>query len=334
MLLQHSSYILTLLILIAGCDQQPEQVVEEPITTKREQKDRQSSIDELNRRVEEKRATLDAIVDGYEPSVTGNITDLNVSAEEILNSLPGVVSVERLSSGKNPTKRIIHLRDWHFVTKDDYAKDIRDTADNPLSDAEIDALYEQLLLEVEMIQLEQRSILRLLTRHHGLDHICIEGLVGRDVSIYKAKVRVLGDFGEKMSDLRDSRDDLDGDEDSELIDQIDAVLKKYRQDTLQLGAAGQMVLSGELTNIRPSESLEAYEQANPLKEGTVVLDEEAIERRQDAIVSVLTANNVSLVILGGAHDLANNLPADVEYCRVTTAFYGEIWAESPVTKRD
>ena len=334
MLLQHSSYILTLLILIAGCDQQPEQVVEEPITTKREQKDRQSSIDELNRRVEEKRATLDAIVDGYEPSVTGNITEMNVSAEEILNSLPGVVSVERMSSGENPTKRIIHIRDWHFVTKADYAKDLRDTAENPLSDAEIDAQYEQLLLEVGMVQLEQLALLRLLRRHHGLVHICIEGLVERDVSIYEAKVRVLRDFGDKISELRESRVDLDDDEDSELIGQIDAVLENYRRDILQLGAAGQMVLSGEITNIRPSESLEAYEQADPLKDGTVVLDEKVIERRQDAIASVLTANSVSLVILGGAHDLADNLPADVEYLRVTTAFYAEIQDESSVTKRD
>ena len=72
-----------------------------------------------------------------------------------------------------------------------------------------------------------------------------------------------GDFGEKVSELRDSRDDLDSDEDRELIEQIDAVLEKYRRDTLQLGAAGQMVLSGEITDIRPSESLEAYEDANP-----------------------------------------------------------------------
>ena len=105
------------------------------------------------------------------------------------------------------------------------------------------------------------------------------------------------------------------------------MLEEYRRDVLQLGAAGQMFLSGEITNIRPSESLEAYEQADPLKDGIVVLDEKVIERRQDVIVNVLTANNVSLVILGGAHDLANNLPADVEYCRVTTAFYGESQGE-------
>ena len=138
---------------------------------------------------------------------------------------------------------------------------------------------------------------------------------------------MLGDYGDKISELRESRADLDGDEDRELIDQIDSVLEKYRRDILQLGAAGQMVLSGERTNIRPSESLEAYEQADPLKDGTVVLDEKVIERRQDAIASVLTANSVSLVILGGAHDLADNLPADVEYLRVTTAFYAEIQDE-------
>jgi hypothetical protein len=36
------------------------------------------------------------------------------------------------------------------------------------------------------------------------------------------------------------------------------------------------------------------------------------------------ANSVSLVIPGSTHDLANNLPSDVEYLRVTTAYYAEI----------
>jgi hypothetical protein len=39
-----------------------------------------------------------------------------------------------------------------------------------------------------MVQLEELALLRLLRRHHGLDHICIEGLIERDVSIYEAKV--------------------------------------------------------------------------------------------------------------------------------------------------
>ena len=162
-------------ILIVGGGEQPAPVAEEPVTKmqsgERTPEERQSSIEQLRQRLDNDRAKLDAIADTYQPSVTGKITEMNVSAEEILNSLPGVVSVERMSSGENPTRRIIHIRDWHFVTKDDYAKDLRGTAENPLSDAEIDAQYEQLLLEVEMAQLEQLVLLRLLTRHHGLDHI-------------------------------------------------------------------------------------------------------------------------------------------------------------------
>ena len=92
-----------------------------------------------------------------------------------------------MSSGENPAMRIIHIRDWHVVTNNEYAKDLRDTAENPLSDAESDALYEQLLLEVERVQLEQLLLLRLLTRHHGLDHICIERLVEWGVSIYEGR---------------------------------------------------------------------------------------------------------------------------------------------------
>ena len=91
--------------------------------------------------------------------------------------------------------------------------------------------------ECRSVQLEQQALQRLLKRHHGLDHICIEGLVERDVSIYKAKVRVLGDFGDILSELRESKADLDGDEDRELIGQSDSMLEKYRRDKLQLGTA-------------------------------------------------------------------------------------------------
>jgi hypothetical protein len=86
--MRHSSHFLTLLILIAGCDQQPVPVVEKPVTTKRSSHQEQEDLDELKRRVEEKRASLDAIVDGYQPSVTGNITDLNVSAEAAVAHTP------------------------------------------------------------------------------------------------------------------------------------------------------------------------------------------------------------------------------------------------------
>lgn len=330
--MHRSSYIAVVLILLAGCSERPAPVAVEPAAAEesgeRTPEKRQSSIEALRRRLDQQRADLDGIVDGYGPTVVGNITDLDVSAEEVLKSLPGVESVERTTSGENPTKRIIHIRDWHFVSKDDYAKDLQDMADNTLSEAEIDARHEELLLDVELVQIEQMALLRLLRRHYGLDHVCIEGVAERDVPIYEAKVRILAKSGEDMAELRDARNELDPVENRELIEQIDVALEQYRQDSLHVGATGQLVLSGEITEIRPSESLEAYLAANPVNDdGTVTLDENAIEQRQDAIVKMLAANNASLIILGGGHDLANNLPPGTEYLRVTTKFYRELRGE-------
>lgn len=49
------------------------------------------------------------------------------------------------------------------------------------------------------------------------------------------------------------------------------------------------------------------------------LDAKLIEAREDAIVkNVLARGPVSLLVLGGAHDLSNNVPKDCQYIRVST----------------
>ena len=72
---------------------------------------------------------------------------------------------------------------------------------------------------------------------------------------------------------------------------------------LRIGAAGQLLVTGELAEILPVEDTAAYDAANPIgDDGTVTLDEEKIEARQDAQVRRMLKREVSLVILGGAHD--------------------------------
>jgi hypothetical protein len=66
-----------------------------------------------------------------------------------------------------PARRIIHLRDLHFVPRDLFAIDVRQAAGRPLSDAEVDRLYEKHLLETEVVQIEQMVLLRCLARHHA-----------------------------------------------------------------------------------------------------------------------------------------------------------------------
>jgi hypothetical protein len=60
---------------------------------------------------------------------------------DLLRQLPGVVQVEVGVTAKKPTSRIVHLRDWHYVPKDLYALDMKETLGRELTTAEIDRLY-------------------------------------------------------------------------------------------------------------------------------------------------------------------------------------------------
>src|SRR5262245_66447880 len=89
----------------------------------------------------------------------------------LLRQLPGVAHVELAVAVARPSQRIIHLRDWHYVPRDLSALDLRQAHGRELTEAEIDALHEELLLQVELVQLEQAALLRCLARHHGLRRI-------------------------------------------------------------------------------------------------------------------------------------------------------------------
>jgi hypothetical protein len=78
-----------------------------------------------------------------------------------------------------------------------------------------------------------------------------------------------------------------------------------RERRLRIGAAGQLMRERKLTAL-PAESDE-FEQFNPVRSGTVELDEKEIEAREDAIVQRLLKPGKHYLILGGAHDLSDNL---------------------------
>ena len=93
-------------------------------------------------------------------------------------------SGQRTPEGRQPS--IEQLRRRLFVAEDDYTKDIRYIANNMLSEDEINARYEELLLEgYKLVQLEQPGLQRLLRKHRGPDHVCIASVTERDVPIYE-----------------------------------------------------------------------------------------------------------------------------------------------------
>ena len=261
-----------------------------------------------------------------QPVIRGRLDDMATDVVAVLRGLPGVVEVTRYGPPDRPSQRIIHLLDWHFVPKDMYAADIRSLATEPITDAEIDQAWKELVSEVGAVQEEQIAILSRLTEHHGLERIYIEGLTPRDVPIFKAKITGLRKIRAELADLRQM---LARDKAGRLDGGLKEIEERFQRDLLQIGAGGRLLMDGRIREVRPLEDATAYEAADPVAtDGTVVLDEKRIEARQDAQAKrLLDGGRFALIILGGAHDLSDNLDrvggGKVEYIRVATGEWRE-----------
>lgn len=222
------------------------------------------------------------------------MTSLSGPNAEAMRSLPGVHSVVVHPASKGATHRIIHIRNWHFVPKADFAADLRSLEGEALSDEEIDTRYDEFLAEVDTVQVEQRKLLMSLIEHHGLKQVAIEGLSKDEMPAFEKMVKVLRDF-EKRKPTGDSPIDL-------------FILEMNRHDLLEIGAAGQLYLQGKLAEVLPAEDASALEEANPVGgDGKVVFDEKRNVAREDAVVrTLLKAGPLAVIVMGGAHDLADN----------------------------
>ena len=159
--------------------------------------------------------------------------------------------------------------------------------------------------------------------------VYVEGLTDQDVPIFKAKIAGLRKVWGELDELRGllANDDAS-------TEQLEALERQCRRDCLQLGAAGRLLMVGKIEAVLPLEAAKAYEAADPVAEdGTVVLDYDKIEARQDGQVrTLLKAGAFAFVILGGAHDLQDNITrlagGDCEYVVVTTRAYRRLGADS------
>jgi hypothetical protein len=185
--------LVVLILLAAGCSKGPA----EPSTEER--------IRRLAEEVERQRQGSAAAVAAYAPKVVGRLDDLRANAAAILRQLPGVARVEVLVAVPKPTHRIIHLRDWHHVPRDLFALGARQHAPKRLSEAEVDALYREHLLEVELVQLELTALLRCLVQHHHLRRLLAEGLTPRGMPVYRQVIAALRDMDRQLADLRKQR---------------------------------------------------------------------------------------------------------------------------------
>lgn len=294
-------------------------------------------------RLQREVGTLDAAmieaVERYSPSYPGRIDDLAVDAAAILRQLPGVNQVEVLVSVSKPQARIIHVRDWHTVPRELYAIDMRTAASHSLSDADIDELHNELLLQAELVQLEQMAALRCLIARHGLGSIHAEGLTEKGLSNYREMLGALRDIDQEVPKLRVKFHELlslsKNTETDRLEQEVSGLIEQQRRRLLDLGAPGRLRLFGEITEVLPLDDEELLDQARPVTpDGKVQADPVKVEARHDGQVRNLHARGpFALIVLGGSHDLSESVRrlshGKCEYIRVTTKKYLDLTADLP-----
>ncbi len=278
-------------------------------------------------------------VANYLPKHKTRIDDLDAQVVDLLRQLPGVVHVEVAVAAAKPTCRIVHLRDWHYVPKDLYALDMKQAHGRELADDEIDRLHQELLLEVEVVQLEQMALLRCLIKHHGLKRVFSEGFSLGELEAYREKIAVLKSMDKEQiphvrKQLEEVRTLLEGatgekKEKAEAIEsQLVTMLDEHKHRLLEMGAAGRLLISGELEDVLPLEDAVALEKAKPISpSGGVKLDPVKLEARHDAQVkTTMKEGPVAVIVLGGSHDLTASIQrfsGNCEYLRVTTKRFKE-----------
>lgn len=195
---------------------------------------------------------------------------------------------------------IIHILNRHYVTPEVYATDLKDQ-DSTLSQEQIDKQYFEFVQGLEARQKEQVKLLRRLIKTHKLKSVYIEGLTEKN---YKEVMKSV----ESIKEYEKTKEDPP----NEILDFL------TWQDKLVIGAAGQLVLKGELEALLVTEDSEAFEAANPVRSnGKIVFDKKADERREDAIVrnllkgsivrNLLKGSGVVVFVHGEGHDLRDNL---------------------------
>lgn len=232
---------------------------------------------------------------------------------EALRKLPHVAAVEQSGPDK-PSHRIIHIADWHYVEQAAFAADMRSQGAWSVGEEEISRRYLTFLSDVEAVQDQQFALLSRLAKDHKLKGVYVEGLAERDMSIFKAKVRALRKVERDLAELRKEKAELIalGEPDEEtrgIVTAINELEQEHRRRLLQLGAAGRLLVTGELETALPLEDAAARAAANPVtKDGRIDLNQARNQAREDAQVRLLLAGeSVSVIILGGGHDLADNV---------------------------
>lgn len=194
---------------------------------------------------------------------------------------------------------------------------------------------------MEQTQELQVAELRKLIAEHGLTHVWVEGVTPETVDTFRQVIQELRETEVATAKLRASEQQLavilhnletSGESGNPRFESMKAahedaqsMLSSRRAQSLRFGAAGRLLLSGELSDVLPLDDEEAHKAAYPVtKEGKVELDEEKIAEREKAMVDRLLGSDepVCVIVLGTAHDLGRWIDdPSVDYRRIELAMF-------------
>jgi endonuclease YncB( thermonuclease family) len=211
---------------------------------------------------------------------------------------------------------VIHVCDWHMLGAKEFMAYEKSGRSKPFEEGEAVKLYEKHLADVEAVQKDQVVVLRTMiqiTFEKSPRVVFQEGLTPGDMKVYKALAEVLAS-SEKAGDAA-----------------------KFRESILRHGATGRLYREGALKDVLPLEDAAAWKAAYPVRDdGTVVMNDKAMEKREDAqVAAMLKHKGIVIVVLGGAHDLTDNLQraeTPVEYVRVQPRAYRRLAVASETSR--
>jgi hypothetical protein len=297
-------------------------------------------VADLRGRIEKERAAAAEAVEKYQPQDKGKVDDLGRPAADILRQLPGVVSVEVVPADGKPARRLIHLRDFHYVTRDLFALELR--GQGAIAEEEIEVRYQEHLLQVEMVQLEHLALLRCLAKHHALRRVHVEGMAPEGVNNFreivaqlkKTETRLYEQLQDLHGILQDAKEGTERHAKAkEVTKEVLGLLERFQLDVLPWGTAGRLLMSGEVEEVLRLDDAKLLEEAKPIDpDGRYHLDDAKLSARHDGQVqAALQGGAFTLVILGGAHDLSESVrrlsAGQCEYLRITTTRYREFAGE-------
>ena len=304
----------------------------------------QARIDQIRQRLQHDRARADEAVAHYRPANSTTISDVSTPAAEVLRGLPFVQRVEVSPSTGPVSKRIVHLLDARLRSRELFFLDVHVGRPGGPTVAEADLLYQEHLLQVELVQVRQAAVLRCLVRQHGLEAVVIEDLTGADDREFQRRLAAAREAEAQQPALRQQLAEAQvllrhiaatEDHGSQRYYKVQAAarevayaLDQHRLQLLEMGAAARLVVSGELTTLlrlgqgaAGDGSSSSHGGDSPGRDRLQLLG-----RKGGLIGNALAAAPALVIVASGCRDLTASLPreAGCVYVRVTVQAYRDV----------